>query len=469
MSTELHLRKLLQADAERYRPSVSPERAIADRLARRQRQRRRRRIVGMALPVATAVALGATSIWWWPRGTNHGTTVVVSPPPSRVAPQATPCAGQPAGCGTPPGSASALAHGTWTSLTPGPLSARSGQVAAWTGHEFVVWGGAVSTDRGTMGPALGDGAAYDPTERTWTTLPPAPIPPRWDAAGVWDGSAFFVWGGQSSSSGLDTDGATYDPERRTWSPLPRAPLSARAGATALWTGSQVVVLGGADINRRELDDGAAYTPSTGTWSTLPPLPGPPPQPAGTTMQLESIGATWTGRQVVLVATYESHSSCGPTCRAIGAYSVFATWAPGASSWTTLSSAPRSVSTFESMLTWTGSRVLVLAVNSCFPEMSCPAPFGGTLGALDPTSGAWTVGPNPRTTRGLGVWTGRSLVVLGQGTGEVYDPTSAVWSALPPQTSLVPDWANGAWTGAGLLVWTGAAAGHRPSFWLYTPT
>src|SRR5580658_9955913 len=76
-----------------------------------------------------------------------------------------PCAGQPPGCASPLGTAAALAAGSWSTFPAGPLSARSGQVEVWTGHELIVWGGMSPEGAGPLMP--GNGGAYDPSSNTW--------------------------------------------------------------------------------------------------------------------------------------------------------------------------------------------------------------------------------------------------------------------------------------------------------------
>lgn len=299
---------------------------------------------------------------------------------------------------------------------------------------------------------------------------------------MWDGSTVFVWGGQNAGSGYYADGATYDPVRRSWSALPRSPLSARADATALWTGSQVIVLGGYGPGVEQAAGGAAYNPATGTWTTLPTIPGPVKVPAGATSQLVGMTATWTGTEVVAVATYEFRSSCGTGCTSTRAEFVVAGWSPGAASWKKLPSPPQQVTPYGSTLTWTGRGLLVAGGSTCLPGESCPAGTGGTAGILDLSSGAWTIGAELRPTpSGPQVWTGRSLVVLGAGqinpTGaeminnltQLYDPASNTWSVIPsPSTSNLRD-ADAAWTGTTLLVWAGGQFDGTPQMWTCTPT
>lgn len=111
-----------------------------------------------------------------------------------------------------PGSAAAAdSAGVWSPIAAaGAPSARSGQVAVWTGKELLIWGG-VALDTSTV---LGDGAAYDPGSNTWRPISRAGAPrPRYGQSAVWTGARMLIWGGEGASD--FTDGAAYDPATRS--------------------------------------------------------------------------------------------------------------------------------------------------------------------------------------------------------------------------------------------------------------
>ena len=87
--------------------------------------------------------------------------------------------------------------------------------SAWTGHQFLVWGGATGSNHDQL---LADGAAYDPATQKWSTLPAAPISARSSMASVWTGSQLFIWGGYTeltdNAQRATADGAMYDPAAR---------------------------------------------------------------------------------------------------------------------------------------------------------------------------------------------------------------------------------------------------------------
>ena len=93
-------------------------------------------------------------------------------------------------------------------------------------------------------PAVFDGAAYDPVTDTWRTIADGPVPA--DGAptqlipqGAWTGSEFVVWGGWG-----DPIAAAYDPTTDRWRDLPPGPLEPRAGQAVVAWADRVAVVGG---------------------------------------------------------------------------------------------------------------------------------------------------------------------------------------------------------------------------------
>ena len=68
------------------------------------------------------------------------------------------------------------AASVWRSLPTPPLDPRPGMLAAWTGDEVVLGGGASATDPTSGAPVHVDAVAYDPTTDAWRRLPDAPVP-----------------------------------------------------------------------------------------------------------------------------------------------------------------------------------------------------------------------------------------------------------------------------------------------------
>ena len=164
--------------------------------------------------------------------------------------------------------------GRWTRLAAAPIAPRWDHTAVWTGERMIVWGG-LSGEESESTVAFADGAAYDPTTDSWTTVPAAPVVGRASHAAIWSGSAMVIWGGTGATSGLLADGAAYDPSTRTWKALPASPLGPRMFETAVAADRSMVVWGGTGERGDARADGAAYDPAAATWSPLPRSPLPP--------------------------------------------------------------------------------------------------------------------------------------------------------------------------------------------------
>lgn len=184
-------------------------------------------------------------------------------------------------------------EGTWSEMAPAPISPRSDAAAAWTGSEFLVWGGAIE------GPCCGAGAAYDPATGTWRVLPEAPVGARVPLS-VWTGDELIVWGtGARTSPDPQRDGAAYDPASNSWRPIAEGPIGL-TDAVAVWTGREMVVFGaelhGGNRAVTETAIGAAYDPATDSWRRLP----------DSRLSPQASTAAWTGHELV-AWDYENRS------------------------------------------------------------------------------------------------------------------------------------------------------------------
>lgn len=162
----------------------------------------------------------------------------------------------------------------WRTFTPQPEPRRISPVAAWTGTEFIVWGGCDSAipqcDDFAEG-LLTDGLAYNPNTDTWRSLAPSPLAPGVHPASEWTGSGLLVYAG----TGDPADGATfarYDPFRDRWQDLESPPLAPRRYAASAWNGRAFALWGGSADPEREFSDGAIYDQETDTWEPLPAAP-----------------------------------------------------------------------------------------------------------------------------------------------------------------------------------------------------
>lgn len=178
----------------------------------------------------------------------------------------------------------------WSELSP-PPEVRTKAATAWTGSQLVIWGGYVFDGGGDKTPN-DDGFMFDAGSRTWGPMPAGPLSPRSDAASAWSGSEFLIWGGFTgdccvpSEMFLD-DGAAFDPATGRWRALPASPLSERA-PFSVWTGRELIVWGSRDRSVRH-PDGAAYDPDTNTWRPI--ADGP--------IELTDGSAVWTGEEMIV--------------------------------------------------------------------------------------------------------------------------------------------------------------------------
>ena len=133
--------------------------------------------------------------------------------------------------------------GGWNVLPASEFDGRLGAAVVWTGEQLLVWGGEVPGDgaRPDRGwPATNTGGAYDPASDTWFSIPSGPLSARSGAAAVWTGAEMLVMGGQAGS-------AAYDPATRLWRELPTESLPIEKAV--VWTGSEAIVFSGSGWGR----------------------------------------------------------------------------------------------------------------------------------------------------------------------------------------------------------------------------
>ncbi len=165
----------------------------------------------------------------------------------------------------------------WTTYDTRVASPRIPGVSAFTGSELLVWGGRSTASGAVTDPAriLGDGFAFVPALGCVRPLSAEGAPgPRWEAASVWTGDRFFVWGGAREAAlhpeAMLNDGGIYDPASDTWTAVASAGApSPRLRPYVHWTGRYVVVWGG---NNDRIHDGARYDLDQGLWL---PMAAPP--------------------------------------------------------------------------------------------------------------------------------------------------------------------------------------------------
>jgi hypothetical protein len=202
--------------------------------------------------------------------------------------------------------ASELPEG-WSEL-PAPPENRSNAATAWTGSQLLIWGGYQFVGSGDEDPDS-DGFIFDAADRTWETMPDSPLEGRSGAASAWTGDELLIWGGWDGGFRPDpylANGAAYDPSTRTWRMLPPAPISERR-PFSVWTGKELIVWGSTG---RELflQDGAAYDPTTNAWRLIAEAP----------VDITDGSAVWTGDEMIVVGAALDWNNHADTPTAIGA-------------------------------------------------------------------------------------------------------------------------------------------------------
>lgn len=340
----------------------------------------------------------------------------------------------------------ALADG-WQSRAPVP-GARAAHSIVWTGSEAIAWGGGVD------GSFLNTGARYSPVADSWRVTSPYGAPaPRWFHAAVWTGSEMIVWGGRANffPGNHFNDGARYNPTTDTWTSISSygAPTP-RSQCAAVWTGEEMIVWGGETDGGTMLADGAAYNPATDSWR---PIGG-----SGLTPRMEPT-AVWTGSEMIVFggvdATQPGWLSYGDGAR----------YNPFTDSWTPLPAGGAPGSRTGHTAVWTGERMIVwggreLPSDARLNDGASYHPGSDTWSTLSPYGA-----PQARALHAA-VWTGSEMIVWGGdynsallNTGARYNPATSLWtpmtqSAAPRQRMFWrPD--HGIWTGRGMVVCAGS--------------
>jgi N-acetylneuraminic acid mutarotase len=157
-----------------------------------------------------------------------------------------------------------LTHSTWSalSLLGSPLSPRSLMHAFFDvpSQEVQFYGGINSNG------SLSDGARFKLSDSSWTPLTSGPLSARTGSASTSSGSKLWIWGGVDSSS--LADGAIYDASSASWSQINsnQAP-SARSMSMAVEASSQIILWGGRD-DQGPLQSGGIYTFDNDSWSSM---------------------------------------------------------------------------------------------------------------------------------------------------------------------------------------------------------
>jgi hypothetical protein len=162
---------------------------------------------------------------------------------------------------------------------------------------------------------------------------------------------------------------------------------------------------------------------------------------------EALVSVWTGKQMILAGRITRQTSAGVTRT-----TVAAAYDPASRRWRRLPSAGPTGSFLGYAAVWTGREMLVWGQ--------------GTRAALAPTTGRWRRLPGSKLLSihdgfGLVAWTGKELLGWGGGCcgdafddGVAFDPAANRWRALPRSPLAGSQHPIGAWTGRELIVLVG---------------
>ncbi|MDQ1502962.1 MAG: hypothetical protein QOD57_689 [Actinomycetota bacterium] len=318
----------------------------------------------------------------------------------------------------------------WTWREVGPLSARQGNVAVWTGAQVLYWGG----DRPGRPP---EGAAYDPKADRWRRLSRSPLTNRAGAAAVWTGREMVVFGGMNGAGG-QSDGAAYDPVTDHWRMIADGPLSGRVPLASAWTGTEMLIVGARGAGLYDgIKDAAAYDPVHDSWRDLPALP----------MQINNGASVWTGSELIVYGAFldRQRGVQAADDRARGA-----ALDPAAGHWRDLASPPLSGQAIT--LAWDGTETIG---------------WDHDLSSAAYDAGADTWRPLPdlpleaRDCLPQGTAAGAVVFATHCGQAAVFDPRRRAWQELPaPATAVDPP----VWTGDGLVEWLGPSGRAGDGTW-----
>lgn len=410
-------------------------------------RRRHHRRVGAALAATLVVVLGiAVPVVASQRPSGKTSTLTATTPPTTPAPAGANLA--------------SLEAGHWSTLPAAPIVPRQGASTVWTGTELLVWGG----ESGANGDVLhNDGAAYNPTTRTWRVLPAGPLSAREGQSAVWTGTEMIIWGGYDTISASNfhvvADGAAYDPSTNTWRLLPAAPLSIRADALAAWTGSEMIILGGHPAvetdTLRGVTDGAAYDPATGQWQRLP-VPTPPDG-----HQLNWAAAVQTGGQLLAWSEWSDTQILGPNASSTTAGIDLFAYDEQTRRWSLVPSGATSSPEPDQVLS-TG-RLVVVRGRPSFCGGCAGPPMTDVTSTYDPATDTWTRLPADPLggSQQMLTFTGLALVSLDTndvsgptvpGDASGYGITTRTWARLPAAPHGCVNSAPPIWTGHELLAY-----------------
>jgi N-acetylneuraminic acid mutarotase len=137
--------------------------------------------------------------------------------------------------------------------------------------------------------------------------------------------------------------------------------------------------------------------------------------------------------------------------------------PLAGSWRLLPKAPIAPNNGGLASVWTGRQMVVFG-RAATIEQGAAYNRRNVAAAYDPAANAWRRLTPPGPTSGFmdddAVWTGKEVLVWGQGTRLAYNPSTNRWRRLPssPLLSIHDGYGIVAWTGREMIGWGGGCCG-----------
>jgi hypothetical protein len=319
---------------------------------------------------------------------------------------------------------------------------------------MLVWGGFSGSQQQTI---YSDGAAYDPTAKTWSMLPAAPIAGREYATSVWTGRSLFIWGGfTNASTGTPaTDGALYTPSDHSWTKLPPSPITGYQQSLALVSGQTVIVLTTPRGNNADVVHADSYNPATNKWSRLPDLK----LPTGHT--IINMATLANGDQIYLWSMWSNPVTNGS--ETIGYFGIDGfTLNAETRQWSANALAPQAVRNVAQPL-WTGRLILIPASQPFCGGCSGPIVLNRAGIALNPRDATTSVIPHGPVDDldPTYLWTGAALLAVNTtsllgtslpGEAAVWNPVTSIWTRLPDAPAGSSQDPVTVWTGSSLLMW-----------------
>lgn len=363
-----------------------------------------------------------------------------------------------------PSPAEQVARG-WAALPASSLSPRSEAHAFWTGERVLVIGGndgqpcPPNADCAMPpGPALSDGAAFDPASGEWTAIAPAPMP-LGDISGAVMPDVLYVYiPGFEPAAGARSSFLAYHIPDDRWEELDVPPVPGGTSLTLVATGNKVV--GFHPTQERGVTSDLLYDPATGDWTDLPADPLVPSFDRS---------AVWTGQELLLlgVEVVPQPNAARPSLyRAAGLDLATGAWRRLPDS---------EVLGWDPAWFWAADRLINPSVGSAdggqVNNWGRAFPFGGIL---DPGSGSWSPLPDPPAAanvyQGLSVG-GPDYIV--SSAGFVLHAPALTWEPLAKPRAGEEAGAASVWAGDRLFVWggvrsNGAGAALLGDGWTWQP-